>query len=390
MLDTVNLREAARVPCAPHWWGVYKYEALGLDPRLDAWKTGTELAKVYIDFYEMFRPDWFHLHIGTPVYFEDSEIVERDGSSVLIIDPPYRGIKKEDKYFSSSSSNDEEIVDFPDYLLKSRAAKPRVDLWSARGIDEYVRRYVFMEAALVEELGYTDHVKRIAAGHGKEAFIAVHIPSAVCEIFDPTTGFVGFEEGLVAFHDSPGGMLRLFEKCYEAQLEWAKAYAAAGAHAYAISESYLSPDIAGPDVYTRYLKAIHRDYFKEVERLGLVPILSFWGDPNPLLDVFTEINARALMVEESKKTFTIDIRKIRDRVGGRLCVFGNIDSITLLHDGRPEDVRAEVLRQAEGSRGNFVVSNASPITPGTPKRNVKTMIDVAKQELRPLSQKDLP
>jgi hypothetical protein len=369
MLDTVNLRGTERVPCAPHWWGTYKYEALGLDPRRDAWKAGGELAKVYVDFYEKFRPDWFHLHLGTPVYFENSEIVEKDGLSTLVIDPRHRGEKKEDKYFSSSSPDDEEIVDFPDYLLKSRAEKPRVDLRSMLAIDEYVRRYIFMEAARIEELGYTDHVKHIAGSHGKKAFIAVHIPSAVCEIFDPTTGYVGFEEGLVAFHDFPGGMLRLFEKCYEAQLEWAKAYAAAGAHAYAISESYVSPDIAGPDIYTRYLKAIHGDYFREVDRLGL--------------DDFTEINAKALMVEESKKTFTIDIGKIMDRVGGRLCVFGNIDSITLLHDGRPEDVRAEVLRQAGGASGNFVVANGSPITPGTPERNVKAMIDAARRESIP-------
>jgi hypothetical protein len=385
MLDTVNLKGAARVPCAPHWWGVYKYEAQGLEPRRDAWKPGKELAKVYVDFYEKFRPDWFHLHIGTPVYFENSEIVERNGASTLVIEPRHRGAKKEDKYFSSSSPDDEEIVDFPDYLLKSRSERPRVDLGSARTIDEYVRQYVFMEAALIEGLGYTDHVKRISGSHGNEAFIAVHIPSAVCEIFDPTTGYAGFEEGLLAFYDFPGGMLRLFEKCYEAQLEWAKAYAAAGAHAYVISECYVSPDIAGPDIYTRYLKAIHRDYFRDVDRLGLVPILNFWGDANPLLEDFTEINARALMVEESKKTFTLDIGKIRDRVGGRLCVFGNIDSITLLHDGRTDDVRAEVLRQSEGAGVGFIVANASPITPGTPERNVKAMIDAARRELKPAS-----
>jgi hypothetical protein len=383
MLDTIKLGSPGRVPCAPHWWGSYKYEALGLDPRRDAWKAGGELATVYVDFYEKFRPDWFHLHIGTPAYFEHAEIVERNGVPTLVIDRRRRGLKKEDKYFSASSPDDEGIVDFPDYLLESRAAKPRVDLASARAIDEYVRRHVFMEAALIDALGYTDHVKRVAAGYGEEAFIAVHIPSAVCEIFDPTTGYVGFEEGLLALHDFPGGMLRLFEKCYEAQLEWAKAFASAGAHGYAVSESYLSPDIAGPRVYPRFLKAIHRDYFNEVDRLGLVPILSFWGDPNPLLDDFTEVGAKALMVEESKKTFTIDAGAVRERIGGRICLFGNIDSITLLHGGRPEDVRAEVRRQAEGARGGFVVANGSPITPGTPERNVKTMIDAARRNLNP-------
>ncbi len=300
----------------------------------------------------------------------------------LVIDPRFRTLKKEDRYFSVESGGDEPIVDFADYLLGSRCRRPKVDLGSRQAIHEYAKRYIAMDAALIRSLGYTDHVEALAARYGGEAFIAVHLPSMICEIFDPLTGYTGFEPGLEALVESPEGMRCLIEVCYELQLEWARAYAAAGAHAFIISETYISPDIAGPAAYPRFLKAVHRDFFREVERMGLVPICDFWGDAMPLLEELAQANIRGLMVEESKKTFTLDIREIRRRIGDRLCVFGNLDSLVLLHDGPPEAIRAEVQRQAaEDGRaggGAFIAANGSPITPGTPEENVRALIAAAR------------
>ena len=119
--------------------------------------------------------------------------------------------------------------------------------------------------------------------YGDDVFLAVHIPSAICEIFDPTTGYLGFEEGLMSFYDYPEGMKYLLEKCYEEQLEWAKAFAEAGAHAFIISESYISPDLANPEIYRKFMKPVHAEYFQEIKNYGLIPICMFWGDVLPLL-----------------------------------------------------------------------------------------------------------
>ncbi|MGQ9616567.1 MAG: uroporphyrinogen decarboxylase family protein [Spirochaetota bacterium] len=380
-INTLMGKQSERIPCAPHWWGIYKYEVTGRDYKKDAWLDGTELSKVYIDFYQRFKPDWFHLHIGTPLYFRGSEIVEKEDKFFLRIAPEYRGLKQDDRYFSVHSMDDEEIVDFPDYILGSRAKRPRVDPGSRGKINEFVKKYVHMSAEEIIGLGYTDHIPPVVKRYGKEVFIAVHIPSAICEIFDPTTGYLGFEDGLLALEDYPGGMRYLFERCYEEQLEWAKAYAKAGVHAYIISESFISPDITGPGVYQNFLKDIHRDYFKEVENMGLIPICNFWGDVNQIIEDLKEINIRALMIEESKKSFKLDVAEIYPRLKGSICLFGNIDSITLLHDGTPEQIRQEVLRQASGVDGWFITANGSPITPGTPEENIEAMIYTAKEEL---------
>jgi uroporphyrinogen-III decarboxylase len=376
---TLNLKKTERYPAASHWWGIYKYEAAGLDFRKAAWQEGKNLSDIYIDFYEEFKPDWFHLHIGTPAYFKNSEIVQRGGKHFLVIDPSLKDLKKQDRYFSVESSENEEIVDFPDYLLGSRSFKPKVDLSSRKNIDEYIKKYIYMSADEISSLGYADHVSIISKKYGTDVFINVHIPSAICEIFDPITGYTGFENGLLAFHDYSDGMRYLLERCYQSQLEWAKAFAAAGAHGYAISEAYISPDVANPEIYRKFVKDIHRDYFADVKKMGLFPILYFTGDINPILKDLAEINISGLMVEESKKSFHLDVVRIKEIIGDRVCIFGNIDAIYLLHGGTPEDVEKEVLKQFKNSSNNFITCNGSPITPGTPSENVKVLLKAGKK-----------
>ena len=56
------------------------------------------------------------------------------------------------------SGEDEEIVDFPDYLLSSRCFRPKVDLSSRNNIDDFIKRYIYMSADEIRKLGYIDLV----------------------------------------------------------------------------------------------------------------------------------------------------------------------------------------------------------------------------------------
>lgn len=371
----LRCQRASRLPVAPHWWGTWKYEALGLPYPAAAWQDGDRLAEVYARFYELLRPDWLHLHIGTPRWFKGCS-VEQDGTGAmrLRIADGLRSLKAADRYLSADSVDDETIVDLADYLLGSRVRRPKADLSSSRSVDEYVERWVRMSPEEIAELGYTDHVAPLVARFGDEALVAVHIPSAVCEIFDPHTGYLGFEAGLLAFHDAPEGMRRLLARCYEEQLAWARAYARAGAHAFVISESFISPDLADPSVYRSYLAGVHREYFAEIARMGLEPVCMFWGDVMPILDDLAGIGISGLLVEESKKGFSLDIARIRERLEGRVCVFGNLDSLVLLNGGTPEAIAREVRRQAAGAVAGFVTANGSPVTAGTPVENVRALV----------------
>ncbi len=65
-----------------------------------------------------------------------------------------------------------------------------------------------------------------------------------------------------------------------------KLFAADGAHGFAISEAYISPDVANPEIYRKFIKDIHRNYFADVKKMGLFPIVYFTGDINPNSKMF--------------------------------------------------------------------------------------------------------
>ncbi len=378
--NSLELKKVDENVVSIQWWGTYKYEVAGLDYKKAMFNDGKSLVPVYEKFYNTFKPDWFHLHIGTPKYFKDSEIIIENGKNYILFQDKYLDIKNQDKYFAVYSSNKKEkIVDIPDYILESKKNRPKVDLSSKIKIDEFVKKYVWMDSNLITKLGYTDHVKEISKKYGDSVFINTHLPSEICEILDPFTGYVGFEEGLMAFYDRPEGMKYLIEKCYEAQLQWAKAYKVAGTHAFTISEDNMAADSISPNIYREFLKPIHKQFFKEIKNMGLYALINFWGNINPLLEDIKEIGIDGLLIEESRKNYTLNVIDIIKVIGDRVSLFGNIDSVNTIWLGKLKDIRREIDIQREAKRyGSFIFQNGSPLAPGTPIGNVYELVNYAR------------
>jgi len=175
-------------------------------------------------------------------------------------------------------------------------------------------------------------------------------------------------------------MKYLIEKVSQISLEWVKAYAEAGCDAFIISEAEFSSDLISPKMYQRVLFDIHQRYFKEISEMGIFPMLCFFGNINPLIKYINKIGIKALMVEENRKGFSMDILKIREILNEEITLFGNIDPYEALVKGRSEDVEKAVKKQLlAAQRGRFIVCNGSPLIEGTPPENVKTMIGVARR-----------
>ena len=355
----LNLEKVNENVVSTHWWGTYKYEIAGLDYKKAMFNDGKALATVYEKFYNTFKPDWFHLtlHIGTPKYFKDAQIITQEEIKYVVFQDKYLDLKNKDKYFSVYSMfKKEKIINIDDYILESKKNKPKVNLSSKRKIDEFVKKYVWMDSELITKLGYTDHVQDLSRKYGSNVFINVHLPSQTCEIIDPFTGYVGLEESLMAFYDWPKGMKYLIEKCYEAQLEWVKAYKRAGTHAFTISEDSMAVGIS-PKTYREFLKPVHKDFFKEIKSMNLYALINFWGDINPLLNDIKEIGVDGLLIEESRKNYKLDVVDIIKIVGDRICLFGNVDSVNTIWLGNSEDIRKEVDKQKEVIKyGSFIFS----------------------------------
>jgi hypothetical protein len=367
MLATLEGRQPDTAPVAPHWWGNYKFEIAGRDWMLDRWTDGEGMVPVYRAFYERFRPDWLHLSGGYP------RMRGRHPSRA------YRGAREGDRMFlvAPDGSRDEILAD--ESLASSRSGGMREqDLSSpARirvAIDGELEHAVYPTAEEIAATGYTDHAAAIVAEYGELVFVAVNVGAPGILAF----GSERYQESLLALYDYPEGVRRLVERRYEGALEWARAFAQVGVHGWLISEDVAGSDTISPRMYEELLYPADCRFFAHVRELGMVPMVYFCGDVRPLVPLIRDSGVRALLVEESRKTFTLDVVEIAKGLAGEVALFGNVDTTDLLLRGEPSAVEAAVRHQLRAAvYGPFVVANGSPLAPGTPPANVEAMIGAA-------------
>ena len=342
VINTLHGIKTEKIPVCPHWWGVYKHEFAAkqkIELAIPEGKSvsAKQLADICSVFYEYFKPDWFHL-----------------GSKQWIIDP---------------LSGRRKLID----KLGMEAAK----LVSKKIIDEFIAVSTLTSAELIKT-GTYEHVKLLAKKYGNTSFICVNEGNPICGVLDPSST-PGFENGLIAMLEKPKMFEYFVFRIYEAALNRIIALKECGARGYIGSETYIGADLISPSLYKELVFPAHKYFYKKTKTLGLEPIAYITGDVLPLLPLINTLDISALMVEDPKKNFKLDIIDIRKNLSGKIALFGNLDSVETLWRGTIKQVREETLRELQAAKsGPFIMANGSPIALDTPAKNIKEMIDTVK------------
>ena len=344
MQKALNGERVFPLPVMPHGWGVYKFQHAGVihgpEDESEGWALrGARLAEVDAHFYESFRPDMLHLSGGA-----------------------WRS------------------QPFDSERRRARAElRPAVmELSSKRAIDEYVNAVTPSEEE-IEASGVYAHVPFLVQKYGDEALIALNEGNPVCGVFENGGPAGDFQDALIATLEHPDMLAYLIWKLYDAMLVWMRVLKRAGAHAYIGSETCVSADILSPNTFRALIFPALKHFYESIHQMGLIPITYFLGDVRPLLGDIGAMGVQGLLIEESKKAFSLDVIEIRQRLDERVALFGNVDSIYHLRMGSPTLVAEETLRQCAAAKdGPFIVANGSPICYDTPPENIEAMIQAAR------------
>ena len=75
-----------------------------------------------------------------------------------------------------------------------------------------------------------------------------------------------------------------------------------------------------------------------------------------------------------------DIREVKQRVGDRMCLMGNVNPLEIAVRGTPAGVRAATLDVLEGAEGEGVIlSVGGGTSPGMPRQNVLAMLEALQE-----------
>lgn len=334
-----------------------RHQQVRLDPDEDAWVRAQAILRAYDYFSE--RDDWLY----APAYPAPEIIHERaltlEGNRVYLVD--LRDGSWQELLLPAQQSKSEYYRDY--YARQHERARRRADIKAL--LDEYTAEYRSQRMN-------TAVARHLIASQGEQYFIYTGLSGPFWALFE----LFGFEGMMTACYDFPAEARAIMDTALELALERAGRFRDAGGHGIRIEECLVSADLISPQLYEEFVWPYEEKLCAGLRRMGLKVLLYFCGDVMPRLPALTQLPIDALMVEESKKGFRIDIGEVRAAVGGRLCLFGNVDTYEIMRMGTPEQIRQEVERQlrAGGARGAFIMGIGSPLPLDTPVEHVDILI----------------
>lgn len=327
-------------------------------------------ARATFQSYDTFkvRPDWIEADTGVShAWAEKKDVVEQDDQ--LYFEDRATGkrvaMQHARLYQTGIELSDANPAELDILDLSSQIS----------GSDDLERVIPIRSTADLLESGELDLLRRLVQDYGEHYFISYVLDTPFCDVSD-LLGFFGL---MTSIHDRPALLHEMLQRQLAQSAEILAALARVGVHGLYVQEIFSGADMISPRAYDEFVRDYNAAYFKLMRALNLLPIHLVCGDVIPRLEQMARYDVAAIAVEEGKKNFRIEIEDVVDKIGDQVAVFGNIDAVRFGLHASPEEMAAEVRRQAcigKRARG-FIVSTGSPFPLDTDPRLVDALVATA-------------
>jgi uroporphyrinogen decarboxylase len=194
-------------------------------------------------------------------------------------------------------------------------------------------------------------------------------------VFTDVWRLMGFEAFAIALLENEELVASLFEKVgstvYDATCKMLD-FEPVGAVKFSDDLAYTEGFMVSPEVYRRHLFPWLKKIAERCHERGVAFIYHSDGNIWEVIDDLVACGINALNPIEPK---AMDIVEVKRRIGGRVCIIGNIDLGYTLTRGTPQEVREEVrIRIKEvGPGGGYCVSSSNSVPKYVPFENFFAM-----------------
>ena len=191
-----------------------------------------------------------------------------------------------------------------------------------------------------------------------------------------TAGFVrGTTNFMMDLVENPEGAHKLIDLCTRVVIDWLKAQQAAMGDS--VESLLILDDIVG-FIGKRHYKEFAHPYLKRICDAfpkAWVKVYHNDADIAACLDYLPDTGFTVLNWGKQK-----NIREVKRRVAGRMCLMGNVDPLEIGVRGTPEQVKAATLDVLEGSGAEgIILSVGGGVSPGMPRANILAMLEALKE-----------
>jgi uroporphyrinogen-III decarboxylase len=187
-----------------------------------------------------------------------------------------------------------------------------------------------------------------------------------------TAGFVrGTTPFMIDLVEDPKGAHRLIDLCTRVVIDWLKA-----------QQAVMGDDVEGIFILDDIVGFINEEHYQEFAHPYLKRICdAFPKDWVKLYHNDAEVDACLNHLPDAG--FTVlnwgkqkDIREVKQRVGDRMVLMGNVNPLEIAVRGDEDEVREATLDVLEGSGGEgIILSVGGGTSPGMPRQNMRAMLD---------------
>lgn len=227
---------------------------------------------------------------------------------------------------------------------------------------------------VIQELGDTHFV--IARGwHGPSTWLDGSFPLPGEGLAIPVHKF------LMMMYDDPEFLHAILGAYTKRAIDYGRILISAGVDAVQLNADYCfnTGPWLSPSQFEEFILPYMRQHVIAFKEEGVFVLKHTDGNTWSLLDMMVDTGIDAL--HGIQPIVGMDIKRLKEKVGDRITLFGAIDGSTLI-DGTPEDVTRDVeycLKYAAPG-GGFVLTTSNSVQSGTKLENYLTMLRVARQK----------
>ena len=187
----------------------------------------------------------------------------------------------------------------------------------------------------------------------------------------------GMENLMLKMFDDPEFVHELARMTFEYNVRQLDMLVEAGLDVLIIEDDIADKNfpLISPDQFKEFINPYNRRLVQMAKARGLKVIRHSDGNLWPLLDILLDTGYDGLNPLEPQAG--MDLKRVKDYCGDRLCLLGNIDCVDLLPNGTTDEVRAAV-RQAIGDAGRdggLVICSSNSLHPGVNPDNCVAMFE---------------
>lgn len=191
----------------------------------------------------------------------------------------------------------------------------------------------------------------------------------------------GYENICHLIYDDPDFLKELFKIANNFYITTGKMMIEAGADAMLVADDlgFNSGPFIRPEHFRKLILPYLEELIGELKGMGVPVILHCDGNIDLLLDDLVATGISAYHPIERKAE--MDLGRIKEKYGRRICLIGNVDSSATLPYGSREDVEEEVKEciRIAAPGGGYILASDHSLHDGIPVKNMLTMIRAAKK-----------